>query len=132
MASKRDHKLSVSVEPYKRIIIRSYLQYDSPELLIRAMTAHIPKAITGRIGSLLWSNEVVFKHISFPNSATVSRELLDGNLWIDHIDFAHMPKYRPDIKAAESDVAFSVIDVTGHTTFDQLTSWMKAHILKKS
>ncbi|MDG6933744.1 MAG: hypothetical protein JRN68_03515 [Nitrososphaerota archaeon] len=132
MPKKSDQKVMISVEPYKRIVIRSYMQYESPELLLRAMTAHVPLSIIGRIGSFLWSNEIVFKHVSFPNNAAVSKELLSGNLWIDHIDFAHMPKFQTGIKSPEGDMVFSVIDMTGHTTFDTLTSWMKSNILIKS
>ena len=132
MTNTKEQRVEISVEPYKRIVIRSYMQFASPEYLVSSIAAHIPKAVIGRIGSLLWSNEIVFKQVSLPNSEVVSKELLLGNLWIGHIDFAHMPRFQPDIMIPDGDVTFSVIDTTGHTTFDGLTSWIRSHLLKKS
>ena len=119
-----------TLEPYKKITVRSYLRFDSPESFAKNMTNGIPRGAAGRIGNLLWANGILFRHFAYLQTDSVSKQYLMGHLPIDHIEYAPMLEFRSEIRIDE--MIITVTDVSNHTFFKELTKWIKQKLEKKS
>lgn len=115
--------------PYKKVTVKSYMKYDSPESLTQALTAGVPRGVVGKVGNLFWANGVVFKHYAYPATESVSKQHLLGHLPIDHIEYAIMPQYREEVRVG--DVSLNLINVSNHTLFKELTKWITQKLDKK-
>lgn len=114
------------IEPYKKITIRSHMRYESAEAFAAAITQTFMRGTAARTGNIFWANGILFKHSTYVSSDSVTTEYLKGNLPLDHIEYAPMPKFRNEIRIEEFVV--TVIDVSNHTLFKELTKWMKKNL----
>jgi hypothetical protein len=117
------------LEPYKKIVVRSTMKYDSPEAFAQSLTIGIPRGTMGRVGNLFWANGIVFRHFPYAPTDSVSKQNLQGNLYLDHIEYTLLPTYRNEIKLG--DISISLINVSNHTTFSGLTKWILQKIEKQ-
>jgi hypothetical protein len=78
---------------------------------------------------LLWANGVIFRASRYPSDAVI-REELKGVLNLNHIDFAPMDVYMESINIALSGVKIPVVDVSNHTLFGPITSYLKTNFLQ--
>lgn len=125
-------EMEIAFEPYRKLSFRSYLQFDSPEALVRAITLNIAPGIPAH-ASLRWANGVVFSVANFQPADSVVKEYVAGHLLWDHIDFASMPQYQSEIRIPEKPlVTVNVLSLTGHTIFDPLTEWIRDNLLRKA
>ena len=118
-----------TLQPYKKITVRSYLKFDSPELFVESITNSIPRGAIGRIGNLFWANGVLFRHYAYVTTDSVSKQHLLGHLPIDHIEYALMPEFRAEIRIGE--MVVTVVDVSNHTFFKEFTKWIKQKLEKR-
>ena len=105
------------------------MKFDSPEAFVAYFTNSIPKGAVGRIGNLFWANGILFRHFTYAQTDSISKQYLLGHLPLDHIEYAPMPKFRTEIQMGEIIVA--AIDVSNHTFFKELTKWIKRNLEKK-
>lgn len=110
------------LEPYKKIIVRSTLKYESPEKFAQGITVGIPNGTIGRVGNLFWANGIVFRHFPYGNTDSVSKQNMLGILYVDHIEYAIMPTFKNEIRVR--DLTIALLDVSNHTTFSGLTKWV--------
>ena len=78
--------------------------------------------------NLLWADGVLLRHVplSSPTEA-IAAEQLAGNLVWDHVDFALMPKFVPELKSASRpSLTINVLDVSGNYLFAEVARWAKA------
>jgi len=102
------------------------MRYESAEAFATAITQTFMRGTAARAGNIFWANGILFKHSTFAASDSVITEYLKGNLPLDHIEYAPMPKFRNEIRIEEFVV--TVIDVSNHTLFKELTKWIKKNL----
>jgi len=116
----------IAVEPYRKLVIRTYLKYDSPE----KMAKELAKGATGPIPIVLrWDDGVLFYFWSYPVTDFVSQKLVEGILIWDHLDFALMKEFKDKIDVEGSPAQVVVRDVRGHPLFDQLARFVKEQLV---
>ncbi|MDE1816725.1 MAG: hypothetical protein KGI11_09230 [Thaumarchaeota archaeon] len=118
-----------AVEPYKQVTIRSYMKYESAEAFAKAATHALSKGMGGRLGNFFWANGVIFKHSPYAQTDSVTKQYLEGMLTLDHIEYALMSEFRNEIRV--EDFVLTVLDVSKHTLFRELTKWIKGTLEKK-
>jgi hypothetical protein len=61
----------------------------------------------------------------------ISRELINGHIIWDHVDFAPMSTYKREIQGPSDRplVTINVVDVSGHSVFDDVTKWIRDNLL---
>ena len=121
--------MNISLEPYKKITIRSYLKHESPQAFVDAITLPLVKGTVPKLGGLLWANGVVFRHFPYSPTDTLTREYLGGHLLIDHLEFAPMSEYEKEIRY--EGFVVTVADVSNHSTFKELAKWVAGNLLNK-
>jgi len=121
--------MRIVLEPYTKITIKSYFMYDNSEAFVNAITLAQARGATGVIGNLGWANGVLFKHYNFASTDSVTAQYLKGHLPLDHVEFASMPEYSTEIRSG--DVILSVIDLSNHMIFGELTKWIKSNLMKR-
>ena len=115
----------IIVEPYKKLIIRTYYRYSSYEEMAR----EVVKGVTFPYVVLRWNNGILFNFISYPATDFISRELAQGILYWDHLEFAEMKDFREVIPVEGSPVKVYVRNFNGHPLFDQLSKFIKENLL---
>jgi hypothetical protein len=122
--------MNISVEPYQKITIRSYLEHQSPQAFVDAITLPLVKGTNARMGGLLWANGVLFRNFPYSPTDSVTKEYLKGHLLIDLLEFAPMSEYTKEIRNEEFVV--TVTDVSNHVTLRELAMWVANNLIKKS
>ena len=123
--------MEVEFEPYKKITFQSHLQFESAEEFAAVIALANPPGFPFQ-ARLLWANGVLFRHFSHPPSEAIAKELVEGHLILDHIEFAPMPTFKNEIKVAERPLGtIGVLDVSKHVVFGPLTAWILKNLLKK-
>lgn len=118
----------ILVEPYRKLVIRTYMRYRSYEEMARQIAAGaygvpMPTVV------LRWSKGILFNFVSYQPTDSVMRQLMDGILYWDHLDFAEMPEYKEEIPLAGSPARVLVRNLTGHPLFDQVAEFVRANLL---
>jgi hypothetical protein len=121
--------MNISVEPYQKITIRSYLEHQSPQAFVDAITLPLVKGTNARMGGLLWANGVLFRNFPYAPTDSVTKEYLKGHLLIDLLEFAPMSEYTKEIRNEEFVV--TVTDVSNHITLRELAMWVANNLLIK-
>jgi hypothetical protein len=122
--------MNISLEPYNRITIRSYLKHESPQAFVDALTLPLVRGTGARIGGLLWANGVLFRPFPYNPTDSITKEYLNGHLLFDHLEFAAMSEYAREIRNEE--FVITINDVSNHLTFRELAKWISDNLLKKS
>jgi len=125
--------MEVTFEPYKKITFQSHLEYKNADEFAQA----IASSVTGGPGMqfltrLFWANGILFRFFNHPPSEAQAKELFNGHLILDHIEFAPMPTFSKSIKIHENpDVTISVFDVSKHVVLNPLTAWIRDNLVTK-
>ncbi len=119
----------ITLEPYKRVIVRNCFQHRDADTFVKAMTAALP---AGKYSGLLWANNVLFRHFPFLGTDAVAREYLKGNLYIDQLEFAAMEDYQSELSVKERGVVIYVADVSANILFDAISKWIKSNYLAQA
>jgi hypothetical protein len=112
--------------PWKKLEIRTYSQFDTPEEFANFVAAPTPAGAAGST-SLLWAEGVLFRHVplSLPTDA-IATEQLRGNLLWDHLDFVAMPKYVSELRpTSRPGLMINVIDMSRNPLFTEVAKWAK-------
>lgn len=124
-------ELEVAFEPYRKMSFKSYMKYEKPEELVRTITASIPPGVPAQ-STLKWANGVLLTFANFQPADSVIKEYVAGHLLWDHVDFAPMPQYAPEIAVPEKPmVRVIVVDVSRHSLFGPVTEWIRDNLLEK-
>jgi hypothetical protein len=124
--------LEVSFEPYEKVSFKSCQQYESPEEMIKRLVATVPAGVPAQ-SSLRWANGVLFSFANFQASDSLVKEFIAGHLLWDHVDFAPMAKYVPEIPVKDKPmVQINVVDVSTHSLFEPFTRWIRDNLLAKT
>ena len=123
--------MEVAFEPYKKMSFQSHLMYESSEAFANAIALTAPTGIPGQ-ARLFWANGVLFRFFTHPPSEALVREVINGHLIWDHVEFAPMPEYKNKLQVAEKPlVTINVLDVSNHIVFRPVTEWIRDNLIKK-
>lgn len=123
--------MEVSFNPYNKITFQSYLPYENAETFAKVILLANPRELPGT-ATLFWANGILFRMFIHPNSETRAKQLMDGHIMYDHIEFAPMPQYKSEIQIEDRPLAkIYVLNVTNHTVLDPLTKWIYDNLIKK-
>ncbi|MDG7034713.1 MAG: hypothetical protein JRN32_03815 [Nitrososphaerota archaeon] len=120
----------VQFEPYKKIIIKDYSKYERVDDLIKNTLTRQRNIPEGVNLILQWAEGIVFIYYPLPAiTDTLSRELLQGNVYWDLVEFAPMKDYKehiaPDVehmKGLKADV--TVIDVSNRAIMRDVAKYL--------
>lgn len=115
-------------EPYKRVVVRSILEYPDYNALVEAMSVATP---AGRYAGLLWANHVLFRHVAFYPTDSINKEYIEGKLLIDTLEFAKMETFKKELTSKQRGVILTVSNVSSHSLFDILTKWINDDYLRR-
>jgi len=118
--------MKVEYVPWKKLEIRTYMQFDSPEEFANFLAAPTPAGMAGST-SLVWADGVLLRHVPLnPPTEAIATEFLRGNVLWDHLDFATMPKYAPELRpASRPGLVINVIDMSRNALFADVAKWAK-------
>lgn len=123
--------MEIAFEPYKKVTIRNYMYHDTVESFANALTLTIPRELGagGRYGPLLWTNGILFRHMPFFATDTMTKEYVQGHFPIDNIEFAHMPEFREEIHFRQ--YTLTVMDVSSNYVLGEIGRWVAQNLLNK-
>lgn len=123
--------MEVAFEPYKKVSFQSHLKYESSEAFANVIALSTPPGIPMQT-RLFWANGILFRFFNHAPSETLAKEIIDGHLILDHIEFAPMPEYRDELKVSERPlITINVLNVSNHVVFGPLTKWIRDNLAKK-
>jgi hypothetical protein len=88
-------KMEISFDPYKKVTFQSHLRYTSAKAFIDVISLVNPPEM-GFQAKLFWANGVLFRPFSHSPSEVLAKEIINGHLIFDHIEFAPMPIYKKE------------------------------------
>jgi hypothetical protein len=109
-------------EPYDRVTVRNYMQYNSPADFADAITLSMLRGGGGRFGNLLWAHGVLFRHSPYSPTDTMSKEYLDGHLLLDNLEFTPMRQYQRELRHEE--FMISILNVSNNYVLSRLAEWV--------
>jgi hypothetical protein len=113
----------ITFKPWEEIVIHESIAYSLLDLIKLCSIGVQPG---GLAKPLRWAEGVAFRFLSMPSTDDVGRELLQGKVHWNAVEWALMPKYEGVIQIKEINAKIPVIDVS---TTDILCEVAKA--LKK-
>jgi hypothetical protein len=123
--------MEVAFEPYKKVAFQSYLMYESSEAFANVIGLARPPGVAAQT-RLFWANGVLFRFFSHQPSEALSKEILNGHLIWDHVEFAPMPEYKNVLKVVERPlVMINVLNVSDHVIFGPVSKWIYDNLIKK-
>jgi hypothetical protein len=124
--------MQVEFEPYKKVTFQSHLAFDSADSLVQnIVSGTTPMGMQLQL-RLFWGNGVLFRFFNHPPSEALSKELLDGHIIFDHIEYAPMPTYKNQLLSPDNpDVKINVVDISKHVVFGPLSNWINENLVKK-
>jgi len=120
--------MKVEFSPWKKLEIRAYIRLPGSDEFANHVAAPTPAAMTVGSTTVLWADGIVFRHVPL-NSPTeaIANEYLQGHIVWDNIEFAPMPKYVSELKAAtRPSLTISVINVSSNYLFADVAKWAKS------
>lgn len=124
--------MEFAFEPYQKVTIRSYAQYESPEDFVSTIFITTPEGVQSRT-SLNWAHGILFRFFPFAPTESMSKEYVEGHLWWDHLEFAPMPTYRREIQVPGKPLSLvGVIDVSRHALLGPFAQWASRNLLTSS
>jgi len=122
--------IQVRHEPRKQVIIHEISQYATAEELAKLLTVGLP---FGALPPLLrWVNGVVLSFTSLPAVGDmVAQEIIEGRLHWDHVAFAPMPTYQPQIALPERGITLDIVNVSANETFSAIGSFLRSKLSDK-
>lgn len=99
----------ITFKPWEEIVIHESIYYSLPDLIKLCSIGMQPG---GLAKPLRWAEGVAFRFLSMPSTDEVGRELLQGKVHWNAVEWALMPKYEGVIQIKEINAKIPVIDVS--------------------
>ena len=123
--------MEVKFEPYDKLTFKSYFEYETPEKFVEAIALPNPEGMIFQ-ARLFWANGVLFRPFNHPPSESLAKEVINGHIILDHVEFAPMPTFQKEIKHPARPLGtINVVDVSKHIVFGPLAMWIKENLVKK-
>jgi len=114
--------VEIEFKPLRKVVVHEEIEHEL-NYLIRLRVLGLQKQSLAQ--PLYWAEGIVFSRSMMPLSEEISKQMLEGILHFQAIEWAYMPKYRKEIK--HRGITIPVIDMSDNPTVTEL-----ARALKKS
>jgi len=115
----------------KEIVVLEYVQYNDVDQLINAAFAGAPRGAT--VGPLRWVDGIVMLFNPLPaTNEFLTRQLIEGRLYWDHLAFALMPRYVQNRISDTIGVSCSIVDVSNLSVFKDVAQSIRNKFLVKA
>jgi len=105
--------------------------YESSEAFANVIARVTPPGVPVQ-ARLFWANGILFRFFTPPRSEAVAKEIVNGHLIWDHIEFAPMPIYSNVLKVAERPlVTINILNCSNHVIFAPVTEWIRHNLIEK-
>jgi hypothetical protein len=122
--------MEIAFEPYKKVTFQSHLKFDSVDSFVQTIVSGTTSMGMQIQVRLFWGNGVLFRFYNHIASEALSKEMLDGHVIFDHIEFSPMPTFRNLLQSPDNpDIKIAVLDISRHVVFGPLTSWIHENLL---
>ena len=123
--------MEITFDPYKKVSFRSHMGYETSEEFARALAMSRPAGVPAQM-TLFWANSVLFRYFGYAPSTPLAKELVNGHLIWDHVEFAPMQTYVREIQGPPDRplVTINVLDVSKHAVFGPITKWIHDNLIK--
>jgi len=119
----------VKHQPRKQIIIHEMAIYDSAQQFIDIITVGLPPGTVS--APLRWIDGVMLTFTALStNTDFIARERTKGILHWDHVSFAPMKKFTPQI-ISQNNIAVDIVDVSQNETFQSVSKFLLKKLKKK-
>jgi hypothetical protein len=117
-----EHKIDISYEPFKKIVVLEKTLFNSPEEIARFISV----IAGGKLVGLYWVDGMVFLYFPVQSStAAVAKELLENSrIYWSFLGYAVMPKYAPTIETKEKMIV-PVVDLSADAVLQTVARWLK-------
>ena len=116
--------------PRRQVVIHEYSSYDDVQSLVRNAFGGAPPG--SNVGTLKWVDGVVMLFTAMPlTSESVVKELLEGTLHWDHVSFAAMGEYQPNIHIPEERITCSVVNVSTSPIFRDIAKFIRKTLMRQ-
>ena len=105
--------------------------YESSEEFAKVIAISNPPGIPVQ-RSLMWASGVLFRFFPLTPSEVMAREIVNGHLIWDHVEFAPMAEYKSVLQVAERPlITINVLNVSNHVVFGPVTEWIRHNLIEK-
>jgi hypothetical protein len=115
-------EVSISYEPFKKIVVMEKTFFNTPEDIARFTSV----IAGGKLAGLYWVEGIVFLYFPLPAStAVVAKELLENHkVYWTFVGYAPMPKYVQVIETKEKMIV-PVVDISSDPVLKSVAKWLK-------
>lgn len=104
-------------------------EHKDPQSFADSIAAFAEPDEEGVVGSLNWSNGVLFSVYGFGDSDSIAKLRLSGTLYVDILMYTSMKKFASEIVASSNPKAkVIVVDATKHTTYQEIAKWISTNV----
>ena len=115
--------VKVTFKPWEEVVIHESIKYTLSDLIARSCLGVQPG---GLAPPLNWAEGIAFRQIVMPMNDEVTRELLQGKVHWNAVEWALMPKYQNVIPIADINAKMPVINVSATAIFCEIAKALKA------
>jgi len=123
--------VQVVYSPWKLVVIHEYSRYDSVQDLIRGAFAGIPRGSNVAIRWVDGVDGIALVQNALPMTDTLTKELIEGRLYWDHVSFAPMESYSPQVYLPDMRVTATIVDVSTNDVFRAIAQFLKRELFRE-
>ena len=113
--------------PWKKVIVHEVTKFPLDYFISGASYGVQPGGV-GR--PLTWADGLIFAKGGLPDSDEIVKEKLQGDLHWNHLHYAIMEKFKPEIKV-EGNIRIPIINASDNVIFREMASWIKRSFEEK-
>jgi hypothetical protein len=114
--------VKVTFKPWEEVVIHETIKYTLSDLIARSSLGVQPG---GLAPPLNWAEGVAFHHVAMPPNDEITRELLQGKVHWNVVEWALMPEYKHVIPIADINAKMPVIDVSADAILCEIAKALK-------
>jgi len=114
-------QLRVKYEPFKEIVIREFVKFESADDLARFASI----VAGGKPTGLYWAEKVAFIYFPLPATTETAAKALveEKKVYWTFVGYALMPQYKKIIETKEK-IMVPLIDMTPNPMFRKIAKWL--------
>ena len=114
--------VKVTFEPWKEVVIHETIKYSLPDMIKLCSLGVQPGGLTN---PLSWAEGIVFRFTAMPMNDEVTRELLQGKVHWNVVEWATMPEYKNVIPIGDINAKIPIIDVSSTAVLCEIAKALK-------
>jgi hypothetical protein len=114
--------VKVTFKPWEEIVIHETIKYTLSDLIARSTLGVQPG---GLAPPLNWAEGVAFRYEAMPMNDEITRELLQGKVHWNVVQWALMPEYKNVIPIADISAKMPVINVSANAILCETAKTLK-------